>query len=182
MNENDFRRILKSQYHASMAMLKEAIELCPDDVWFSKKHMNAFWQVAYHTLFFAQLYLGKDPDAFRGWSQHQAGVQHPDGIAGPPDPKSSLPLIPEPYTRAQVQEYWNVVDSMVDSALDSMDLANSECGFWWYDVSKLEHQFINIRHIQHGSAQLADRLRAELNVGVDWVGFRNVEKKSATAP
>lgn len=43
--------------------------------------------------------------AFRPWSGHQAGVQHPDGIAGPDDPTHPLPLVPEPYTREQVLAY-----------------------------------------------------------------------------
>lgn len=28
------RAILKSQYHATLAMLRETIERCPDEVWF----------------------------------------------------------------------------------------------------------------------------------------------------
>ena len=35
---------------------------------------------------------------------------------------------------------------MVDAAVDAMDLTATECGFWWYQVSKLEHQLINLRH------------------------------------
>ena len=61
---------------------------------------------------------------------------------------------------------------MVDTAVDALDLWSPDCGFWWYKVSKLEHQVINIRHLQHGAAQLADRLRAASNVGIDWVGAR----------
>jgi len=37
-------------------------------------------------------------------------------------------------------------------------------------MSKLEHQFVNIRHIQHHGAQLADRLRSAANIGIRWVG------------
>src|SRR4030095_63347 len=76
----DIRPILKSQYHASLAMLREAIELCPDDVWYDRSQVNAFWQIAYHTLFFAELYLGANPEAYRGWPGHQANCQNPDGI------------------------------------------------------------------------------------------------------
>src|SRR5262249_38512334 len=50
------RSVLKSQYHASLAMLREAIERCPSEEWLSTNHKNAFWQVSYHTLFFAHLY------------------------------------------------------------------------------------------------------------------------------
>ena len=85
----------------------------------------------------------------------------------------SLPVFAEPYSKAQVLEFWQVCDRMVDGAIDSFDLDASECGFWWYRMGKLEHQFINIRHIQHHTAQLADRLRVSKDVGVPWVGMRH---------
>jgi hypothetical protein len=164
------RAALKSQYHASLAMLRETIERCPDDVWFSKEHVNAFWQIAYHTLFFAHMYMLPNEAAFRPWEHHQADVQHPDGLAGPPDPASILPLIPRPYTRAQALAYWEVCEHMVDTAVDALDLRSPESGFSWYKVPKLEHQIINIRHIEHHMAQLADRLRASAGLGIRWVG------------
>jgi hypothetical protein len=46
------------------------------------------------------------------------------------------------------------------AALDKLDLENSQSGFPWYRMSKLEHQLVNLRHIQHHAAQLADRLRS----------------------
>ena len=164
------RSILKSQYHAALAMLRESLERCPDDVWSSKDHVNSFWQVAYHTLFFTHLYLQPNEAAFRPWEQHQAEVQHEDGIAGPADPESSLPLIPEPYSREQVLAYWKYCDDLVDEAVEALNLNDPSSGFSWYNVSKLEHQFINIRHTQHHTAQLADRLRSVANVGIKWVG------------
>jgi hypothetical protein len=164
------RSIIKSQYHAGLAMLREAIDLCPEDLWYSTDPRNAFWQVAYHCLFFAHLYLQADHTAFRPWEQHQSEVQHPDGIPGPPRPGSPLPLIPQPYTRAQALAYWDICDRTVDAAVDALDLHRAECGFPWYKMSKLEHQFVSIRHVQHHAAQLADRLRAALDTGVRWVG------------
>lgn len=166
------RPVLKSQYHAALAMLREAIERCPDDIWSSADHLNAFWQVAYHTLYFTHLYLQPDEAAFRPWKDHQADVQHPDSIPGPADPKSALPLIPQPYTRAQVLEYWTLCDQMVDRAVDAIDLSSPTSGFSWYRVSKLEHQLVSLRHIQHHAAQLADRLRSAADVGIRWVGAR----------
>ena len=164
------RSILKSQYHASLAMLRQAIEKCPDDLWYSRNQINAFWQTAYHTLFFTHLYLQPNEAAFKCWKHHQSNVQHEDGQTGPADPNSTLPLIPEPYTREQVLEYWAFCDGMVNDAVDALDLLSPECGFHWYKVGKLEHQIINIRHIQIGAAQLAARLRATSNIGLDWVG------------
>lgn len=85
--------VLKSQYHASLAMLREAIERCPDTTWYDQTPTNTFWQVAYHTLFFAHLYLQPTEATFVPWVRHQADNQNPDGIPGPPDPASDLPLM-----------------------------------------------------------------------------------------
>jgi hypothetical protein len=169
VDHDALRSGLKSQYHASLAMLRDAIERCPDDLWLSTEHRNAFWQVAYHTLFFTHLYLHPRLQAFRPWEGHQSGVQHEDGIAGPADPKSTLPLIPEPYTKAQALSYWSVVDAMLDAAVDALDLSSPDSGFHWYRMSKLEHQLVNLRHVQHHAAQLADRLRASHDIGIAWV-------------
>jgi hypothetical protein len=164
------RTVLKNQYHAALAMLRQSIEKCPEDLWYSTEQVNAYWQVAYHTLFFSHVYLQPNEAAFKPWKYHQGNVQYEDCIAGPSDPKSTLPLLPDPYTKAQVVEYWRVCDDMVDSAIDAMDLNSADCGFHWYKVSKLEHQIVNIRHIQLGAAQLAARLRAKSNIGLAWVG------------
>jgi hypothetical protein len=150
--------VLKSQYHASLAMLREAIEHCPPDEWLNTGHRNAFWQVSYHTLFFAHLYLQRDEAAFKVWEKHRGpGV----GIAG------------EPYTQGEALEYWKFCDQMVDDAVDALDLDRTECGFSWYHtMSKLEHQFVNIRHIQHHSGQLIDRIRSAADTGIPWVSAR----------
>ncbi len=75
-------------------MLGDAIQQCPDRVWASTGHKNAFWHIACHTLFFTHFYLGPGEAAFRPWKHHQSGVQHEDGVAGRPEPGSSLPLLP----------------------------------------------------------------------------------------
>jgi len=61
---------------------------------------------------------------------------------------------------------------MVDDAVEAMDLDRSESGFSWYRMSKLEHQLVNIRHIQHHGAQLIDRVRSVADIGVRWVAAR----------
>jgi hypothetical protein len=166
------RGALKSQYHAALGMLRLTIEQCPDDLWLSTEHRNAYWQASYHALFFAHVYLLPGEAAFQPWEGHQGDVQHPDGIAGPADPNSSLPLLPRPYTKSEVLAYWHFCDAMVDPALDTLDLNSPHSGFRWYDMPKLEHQILNIRHIQHHTAQLADRLRSATDTGTRWIGGR----------
>jgi len=170
------RASLKSQYHAALAMLRDAVEKCPDDLWTDPRPRNACWQLAYHALFFAHMYSERDEASFRPWERHVADVQVPDGIPGPPDPSSSLPLIAPPYSKADVLAYCGFCDARVDAAVDAMDLSATGSGFSWYPIPKIEHQLVNLRHIQHHAAQLADRVRAAADVGVDWVGARR--KKS----
>lgn len=170
--EDTFKPVLKSQYHAALAMLRDAVERCPDELWTASGHLSAFWQVAYHCVFFTHLYLHTEEAAFRLWPGHQRDVQHDDGLTNRPDPKSTLPLLPAVYSKSDVLAYWAICDRMVDEAVDAMDLDAPSCGFWWYSVSKLEHQLINLRHVQHHTAQLADRLRTAVDVNVKWVGAR----------
>jgi hypothetical protein len=167
------RAALKTQYHAALRMLRQAIEACPDALWSSDAFVTKSWQLAYHTLFFAHLYLQPEEAAFVPWEGHQADVQAPDGIAGDPVPDSPLPLLPRPYTKEEVLAYCRFCRESVDGTVDGLDVLSPESGFHWYPISKLAHQIVNIRHIQHGAAQLADRVRAAANFGVDWVGAAN---------
>ena len=166
------RTILKSQFHAALAMLRPGIEHCPDELWDSDRYPNRHWQIAYHALFFAHFYLSRDANSFRPWTHHQAECQYPDGIPGPVDAESDLPVGPSPYTKEQVLEYWTFCDELVDPSLDEADLNREESGFYWYPIPKLEHLLVNIRHIQHHAAQLADRLRSVADYGVEWAGAR----------
>jgi hypothetical protein len=170
--DRELRTSLKSQYHAALAMLKESIEKCPEETWYDETPKNTCWQVAYHALYFTHLYLQPDEAAFRPWKGHQGDVQHPDGIPGPANPESPLPLIPRPYTKEEVLAYWEFCDQMVDGAVETLDLGRRESGFHWYPIPKLEHQLVNLRHIQHHAGQLADRVRAAAGVGVRWAGSR----------
>lgn len=168
------RTLLKSQYHATLAMLREGVELCPEKLWYAQAGRTAPWQLAYHALYFTHLYLQTHLEAFEPWEGHQGNVQHEDTFPGPPLPHvdQSLPELPDPYTKEQVLAYWTYCDGMVDDWVDAMDLTSPESGFFWYDVPKLEHQVINIRHLAHHTGQLVDRVRRGADRGVGWVGAR----------
>ena len=155
--------VLKSQYRASLAMLLGAIEACPDDLWTSDRYVNPFWHVAYHTLFFTHLYLQPTEADFVPWSHQRPGYHRLGPAAAAAGPLT-------PYTADEVRAYWRECQAMVDAAVDRLDLAAPESGFSWYPISKLEHQLVSIRHIQHHSGQLSDRLRQSIGHGVAWVG------------
>ena len=155
--------ILKSQYRASLAMLLEAIDSCPAELWASDQHVNQFWQVAYHTLFYTHLYLQGSEADFVPWEHHRPGYNR---FGTGPDAQSHL----TPYSVEDVRAYCRYCQEMVEAAVDRLDLDSPESGFSWYRMPKLEHQFVNLRHLQHHTGQLADRLRHAADRGVRWVG------------
>jgi len=164
--EEALRKVLKSQYQAATAMLREAIERCPDELWCSAAHPNPFWHVAYHTLFYTHMYLQRSEAEFKPWEKHRPEYQYMGRLPSPP---RRPPKIGEPYSKTEVLEYAELCISMIGPAVDRLDLNQPESGFWWYRMSKLEHQLVNIRHIQHHAAQLIDRLGAIGRGGFEWV-------------
>lgn len=154
----DLHNVLKSQYRAALAMLRQAIEKCPPDLWTSRQQGNAFWHIAYHTLFFTHYYLQPRRRSFKKWDQHRKGCEH----------LSRTPSTA--YTRAEILDYWDLCDAMVSPTVDKLDLHAASCDFPWYRMGKLEHQLVNIRHIQHHTAQLADRVRRATGEKFDWIG------------
>ena len=110
--------VLKSQYHASLAMLLDAVESCPADLWTSDAYVNPYWQVAYHALFYTDLYLQPDESAFTPWEHHR-----PEHHRFGPRAAAMGPLLP--YTSVEVAAYGRHCDAMVDTAVDRLDLSAS---------------------------------------------------------
>jgi len=170
------RPLLKNQYHAALGMLKLGVERCPEGLWVDRTPANPYWRIAYHALYFTHLYLQPNLESFRPWEHHQTGMHDLDDVPAENELLEFLELPHRPpqtgsYTKEQILAYWEVCAGMVDGGVDTLDLESAESGFSWYPVSKLEHQIINIRHLQHHAAQLGDRLRnATTNVGVEWYG------------
>ena len=159
---------LKSQYHAALKTLRLAIEKCPDELWNDPADgLASFWRVAYHTVFYTHLYLQQDQGSFTPWVGHREEANFLDVLSW----ENSRPPKPcKPFTRDELLEYWRVCDQMIDAGVDALDLSAPQCGFPWYNMPKLDHQILNIRHTQHHAAALSTRLRRSAGIGIDWVG------------
>jgi DinB superfamily len=159
---------LKSQYHAALKALRLAVEKCPDALWDDPADGAApFWRVVYHTLFYTHFYLQQDQKSFIPWVGHR---EEADFLGAVPDDTAHPPKPCKPYTRGELLEYWRVCDGMIDAGVDALDLSAPRCGFPWYEMPTLEHQILNIRHIQNHAAALATRLRRSAGISIDWVG------------
>lgn len=160
----DIKRALKGQYHAGLAMLRDAIERCPEDVWMAGTHPRNTWRIAYHAVFYTHLYLMKTEVEFQPWVDHRNHVPalwiDEDG-----------PPVEEPYSKAEVLTYLEMVDSCVNGWVDAMDLESPTSGFSWYSIPKLDHQLLNIRHLQGHVGQLSE-LVMQAGHDLDWITIR----------
>jgi hypothetical protein len=164
----EVRSALKSQYHAALKTLHDVIEKCPEELWNDPADSSApFWRVAYHTLFYAHLYLQQNQEAFTPWARHREEAQY---ISSVPREANRPPKQCEPFTRKDLLDYCKECDGMIDGGVDALDLSAPQCGFPWYKMPTLEHQIVNIRHIQHHAAALSSRLRRSAGISINWVG------------
>jgi hypothetical protein len=162
------KEVIKSQYHASLEMLKQTIVKCPDSLWNHPGHSGKFWHIAYHVIFYTHLYLSPKEEDFTPWKKHREEYQ----FLGPlPWPPHDMPKIEKSYTKEEVLAYFEFCQEQVDPMVDALDL-EAVSGFYWLSFGKLELQFYNIRHVQHHAGELADRLGTLENIEIDWVGMR----------
>jgi hypothetical protein len=170
------RSVIAGQYRAALAMLEQTIAACPEPLWLDRTPRNAFWHIAYHTLFYTHLYAQDSEAAFVPWPKHREQCQ----FLGPlPWPPHALPAIGEPYHRSEVLEYLAVCRDEVSRRVATVDLEAAVSGFDWLPFGKLELQLYNIRHVQHHTGQLIDRLAARTRAGIAWVGSMSDQDRSA---
>jgi DinB superfamily len=165
MNEQKMRDNLASQYRAAIAMLGQAIELCPEPLWLDPAYVNRFWHIAYHALFYTHLYLQPDEADPQFWGKHRKDAQY---LGHRPWFPPNAPRIEPAYSKAELLEFHAICRAEVELRMRSIDL-DAPSGFSWLPFNKLELQLYNIRHLQHHIGQLADRLRNSVGIGIDWV-------------
>jgi hypothetical protein len=65
------KQLLARQLEAALCTLNACIDRCPDAAWNSPVANHRFCQVAFHTLFYADFYLGQNEEALRRQPFHR---------------------------------------------------------------------------------------------------------------
>ncbi len=157
-----FRRILNDQFDASLCTLGACVEACPEPHWEGTIGRRPFWQVAYHTLFYVDLYLSLDEASYEPRPWHRQGDQNLDLDAAPGPPHS------KDVVRRYVAHCSDKVAKTI--VVETPDSLERDSGFPWYRMSRGEHHLTSVRHVQHHAGQLCAYLRREVGLGVDWYG------------
>lgn len=157
--------IVSSQIRAALRMLRSAIAACPDELWNRETDHNPFWVLAYHTLYFAHLYLSPSEEAFEPW-EHQVQGHFAYGRT---DLGNWTELTPDDvFSKTDVLAYCDHINGCVSELVEIAPF-DAPSGFHWLRFSKAEAHLYNLRHIQHHAGQLIDRLRQEAGLGSKWV-------------
>lgn len=165
----ELRVALKGQFRAGLAMLRECVELCPDDLWGAvvDKPPRTYWRVAYHAAFYTHLYLCQSRSEFTPWEKH---IDH--AVMTCLDEGEELPPAETLYSQNDLIEYIDLLNKHMDSAIDSLDLESLESGFSWYpDFPKLDHVLLTLRHLGIHVGQLQELLYAK-GLEPDWISRR----------
>jgi len=156
------KQVLANQFEASLCMMNDCVVKCPPAHWDGKVAKYPFWQVAYHTLCFVDLYLTVRHEAFVFRDLHPGGWSEFDDE--------------HPSRRFEQDELMRYLSICRQKAADTVAAETAETlagpsGFEWLKFTRAETHVYNIRHIQHHTGQLGAYLRRfDEAINPKWVG------------
>ncbi|MCX7428390.1 MAG: DinB family protein [Planctomycetia bacterium] len=159
---------LVAQFHAALAVLEQCVTRCPEEAWDAPVGDYPFWHVAYHALFYADLYLSRDEASFRAPALHRQDYQF---FGRRPWPPHEPVVADQPYSKDEIAAYLALCRRKASEAIAAETPATLDgpSGFPWYKISRLEFHLNNIRHVQHHAAQLSLALRKRSGIEIEWV-------------
>lgn len=167
MND-ELKSTLWRQFGASIDMFKTAVENCPDELWreplwhdsSGDDSFSQLWYVAYHSLFWLDLYLSGAVEGFTPPPPFDLGELDPAGVLpGKVSTKEEL-LHYVAHCRAKCQQ---IIESLTD------EQANRLCRFTWGEAPYLELLIYNMRHVQEHGAQISMMLGLRARQPARWV-------------
>jgi hypothetical protein len=155
-----WKNTLWQQFGASIDMLGNAIDACPDELWSDRSQQPEYWYLVFHTLFWLDFYLSESREAF--------APQPPFGLEEM-DPAGVLPE--RVYTKDELKTFLEHGRRKCRAYIDNLEdeTAGQRCKAGSPDMSVVELLLYNMRHVQHHAAQLNLILRQKIDSAPGWV-------------
>ena len=179
-----WKTALWQQFGATIDMLENALEACPNSLWTQRLWYNLpdsgflpefaeFWHITYHTLFWLDLYLSGSPEE----------------EFTPPAPfiwtEVDPPVSPErPYTKEELHTYLAAMRRKCQTTITELtdEQAHRRVDYPWAEgkpTSFLELLLYTMRHVQEHAAQLNLFLGQHTIEGTsDWVPQAQTDEHS----
>jgi hypothetical protein len=164
-----WKSTVRGQFGAALDMLENAIRACPDELWNDRSQRPQPWYLAFHTLFWLDLYLSESADGFAPPAPFGLEELDPAGV------------IPEhPYTKEELLTYLGHGRRKFHARIEALTEESAKRRFviGRVDLSIAELFLYNMRHIQHGAAQLNLILRREAIDAPRWVFAEQGDRKN----
>src|SRR5581483_751856 len=148
-----WQTVLWSQFGATLSMFEHVLRACPEELWNyriwkttdGRPEFSEFWYVAYHALFYLDLYTVGALEGFAPPAPFTLGELEPG-------------VFPErTYSKAELLSYLDYCRNQCRTTLLGMtdEKARERCGIPWYrELSRFELHVDNMRHVQEHCAQL----------------------------
>lgn len=162
--------VLVSQYRAGLRMLRAAIQAVPPALWDDAAYEHRTWRLAYHTLYVTRMYLFPSMEAVTPW---QGAIEGAHSMGGDWEETAGPPAVEGVHTPAEIIEFLDSVYRSLPEAVAALPL-EADSGFEWYPFTRLELYLMSIRHVQHHTGQLIERLRTHGVGGIAWVPGEDV--------
>lgn len=154
--DSNLKTSIWQQFGACIDYLEDSINACPDDLWRTalwqtpnkQPEFAQFWYVAYHTLFWLDLYLTGAEEGFLPPAPFTLIEQDENG-----------PLPERVYSKAELQTYLMDCRQRCRTTIEALtdEAAQRHCRFSWGECSFQELLVYNLRHV-HGHASQLDML------------------------
>ncbi len=174
--DSPFKSAISQQFGSAIDMLEKVMLACPDELWQVRlwddpqlPRAAEFWYLAYHTLFWLDLYLSGTVEGFEPPAPFSLDELDPRGI------------IPErPFTRDELRAYLEHDRNKLQAAIADLTGAGAErrCNFPWGEVTFAALLLDNMRHVQEHTAQLNMILGQKIGWSPKWIA--NAKKPAAS--
>jgi hypothetical protein len=142
-------------------MLENAIDACPEALGGDDSQRTPFWYLVSHTLFWLDFYLTESPERFTPPAPFGLEEMDPAGV-----------MPPRVYTKRELRTYLNHGREKCRRRIEALtdESARRRFRFGRMDMPAAELLLYNLRHVQHGAAQLNFILRQKTDSAPRWVG------------
>lgn len=159
------RTALWNQFGAAIQTLENAITACPEAIWADRSAKPQYWFLAYHTIFWLDLYLSDTYESFV--------LPAPFTLNEMDD---ALVFPEKPYTKEELLTYLAHCRTKFHAKIEALteETARQRFVLESMDYNVVELMLYNMRHVQHHAAQLNLILRQRTDSAPGWVsGARN---------
>jgi hypothetical protein len=162
-----FKELIANQFEAAFCTLNACIDRCPMPAWDARVANYKFCQVAFHTLFYADLHLGPNEESFPRQPFHR---DHSDFFRDYEEFEDREPTLL--YDKQSISNYMAHCRKKASDVIasETEESLVARAGFARRTFSRAELHVYNIRHIQHHAAQLSLRLRLDTLQHIPWIG------------